>query len=76
VEAGLKVQDSGASSSVMSISEDDIQVVWTGERDAKIDTYRRARPGVSTGMAAIDGINRPFFHVDLTSALKSVVADS
>ncbi|KAJ5356845.1 hypothetical protein N7517_011454 [Penicillium concentricum] len=76
VEAGLKVQESGASSSVMGVSEDDIQVVRTGERDAKVNTHRRrGRSGVGTGMAVVDGINQPFFHVDLTSALKSAVAD-
>ncbi|OQE44984.1 hypothetical protein PENCOP_c002G05112 [Penicillium coprophilum] len=77
VEGGLKAQESRASSSVMNVSEDDIQVVRAGERDAKIDTHRcRGRYGVGTGMAVVDGMNRPFFHVDLTSALTSAVADS
>ncbi|KAJ5956228.1 hypothetical protein N7501_010507 [Penicillium viridicatum] len=77
VEDGLKVQESSASSSVMGVSRDEIQVVQTSERDAKVNTHRRhGRSGVGTGMAVIDGINRPFFHVDLTSALKSAMADS
>ncbi|KAJ5828352.1 Sulfate permease [Penicillium chrysogenum] len=69
----------GASSSVMGVSEDDIQVVQAAETDAKVNTHRRrGRSGISTGMAVVDGINRPFFHVDLTttSALKSALADS
>ncbi|KAJ5497372.1 hypothetical protein N7463_009359 [Penicillium fimorum] len=77
VEAGLKVQESSPSSSVMGVSEGDIQAVWTGERDTKVNTHRRrGQSGVGTGMAVVDGINRPFFHVDLTSALKSAVADA
>ena len=77
VEDGLKVQESSASSSVMGVSGDEIQVVQTSERDAKVDTHRRrGRSGVGTDMAVVDGINRPFFHVDLTSALKSAMADS
>ncbi|CAI7577828.1 unnamed protein product [Penicillium viridicatum] len=77
VEDGLKVQESSASSSVMGVSGDEIQVVQTSERDAKVNAHRRrGRSGVGTGMAVVDGINRPFFHVDLTSALKSAMADS
>ncbi|KAJ5479750.1 hypothetical protein N7530_005259 [Penicillium desertorum] len=77
LEYGLKVQDSSASSTVMGVSEDDIQIVRTGEMDTKVDTHRRrGRSGIGTGMAIVDGINRPFFHVDLTSALKSAMADS
>lgn len=77
LEAGLKVQDTSASSSVMGVSEDDIQGVQAGETDAKVNTHhRRGRSGIGTGMAVVDGINRPFFHVDLTSALKSALADS
>jgi hypothetical protein len=63
----------------MGVSEDDIQVVQAAETDAKVNTHRRrGRSGISTGMAVVDGINRPFFHVDLTttSALKSALADS
>ncbi|KAJ5423374.1 hypothetical protein N7491_008590 [Penicillium cf. griseofulvum] len=72
VEAGLKVQDNSASTSFMNVFEDDIQVVGTGERGAKINTHRRrGRSGVGTSMAVVDRINRPFFHVDLTSALES-----
>ncbi|KAJ5952796.1 uncharacterized protein N7479_011209 [Penicillium vulpinum] len=76
LETGLKVQESSASSSVMGVSEDDIQVMGT-ERDAKVNTHRRpGKSGIGTVMAVVEGINRPFFHVDLTSALKSAVADS
>ncbi|KAI2731985.1 hypothetical protein CBS147332_1124 [Penicillium roqueforti] len=75
LEAGLNVQESSASS-VMGVTEDDIQVVQTGE-STKVNTHRRrGRSGVGTCMAVVDGINRPFFHVDLTSALKSSMADS
>ncbi|KUM59614.1 hypothetical protein ACN42_g7523 [Penicillium freii] len=77
VEDGLKVQESSASSSVMGVSADEIQVVQTSERDAKVNTHRRrGRSGVGTGMAVVDGIDRPFFHVDLTSALRSAMANS
>ncbi|KAJ6183993.1 hypothetical protein N7519_005294 [Penicillium mononematosum] len=77
LEDGLKVQDTSASSSVMGVSEDDILVVQAGETDAKVNTHRhRGRSGIGTGMAVVDGINRPFFHVDLTSALKSAMAGS
>jgi len=37
---------------------------------------RRGRSGVGTGMAVVDGMNRPYFHVDLTSALKSAMEES
>ncbi|CAI7585735.1 unnamed protein product [Penicillium palitans] len=77
LETGLKIQDNSASSSVMGVSEDEIQIVRTDQKDARVNTHRRrGRSGVGTGMAVIDGINRPFFHVDLTSALKSAMADS
>lgn len=77
LESGLKVQESSASSSVMGVSKDEIQVVRADQKDAKVNTHRRrGRSGVGTGMAVVDGINRPFFHVDLTSALKSAMADS
>lgn len=77
LETGLKVQGSSASSSVMGVSEDDIQIVWTDQKDEKVHTHRRrGRSGIGTGMAVVDGINRPFFYVDLTSALKSAMADS
>ncbi|EKV16024.1 SutA [Penicillium digitatum Pd1] len=76
LEAGLKLQERSASLSVMGVSEDDIQVLQADQRDAKVNPHRgRSRSGVGTGMAAVDGINRPFFHVDLTSALKSAMAD-
>lgn len=77
LESGLRVQESSASSSVMGVADDGIELVRTGERDVKVNTHRRrGRSGVGTGMAVVDGINRPFFHVDLTSALKSAIADS
>jgi sodium-independent sulfate anion transporter 11 len=76
LEVGMKAQDNSASSSIISGSEDDIQVVRTG-RGEMVDTHRRrGRSGVGTGFAVVDGINRPYFHVDLTSALKSAMEDS
>ncbi|KAF7521042.1 hypothetical protein PCG10_008612 [Penicillium crustosum] len=77
LESGLKVQENSVSSSVMGVSEDEIQVMRTDQKDAKVNTHRhRGRSGVGTGMAVVNGINRPFFHVDLTSALRSAMADS
>lgn len=71
LEVGVKAKENSACSSVGG-SEDDIQVLQTGEI---VDTHhRRGRSGVGT-MAAVDGINRPYFHLDLTSALKSAMLE-
>lgn len=77
LKAGLKVQDTSASSSVMGVSGDDIQVVRSGRMRRLILVVAVDLVSVrSTGMAVVVGINRLFFHVDLTSALKSAMADS
>jgi sodium-independent sulfate anion transporter 11 len=70
LEVGVRAQESSGSSSV-DHSEDDVQIIQTqGEMvDAR---RRRGRSGVGN-MATVDGINRPWFHVDLTSALKSAM---
>ncbi|KAJ5783056.1 hypothetical protein N7457_004830 [Penicillium paradoxum] len=75
LESGVTVQGDSASSSVVGGTEDGIELVRTDERNAKVNTHRRrGRSGVGTGMAVVDGINRPFFHLDLTSALQSAMA--
>ncbi|KAJ5812984.1 sulfate anion transporter [Penicillium robsamsonii] len=64
---------SEAQSRVIGLKED-----WSKDVEAtKVNTRRRSsRSGVGTGMAVVNGMNRPFFHVDLTSALESAVADA
>ncbi|CAI7569000.1 unnamed protein product [Penicillium bialowiezense] len=68
LEVGVEAQNSSSS----CLGEEDIQVVRT---EGVVDVHRRrGRSGVGT-MASVDGINRPYFHVDLTSALKSAVGE-
>jgi sodium-independent sulfate anion transporter 11 len=76
LEAGVRLQEGSASSSSMGLAEEGIERVQT-EKEARVNPRgRRGRSGVGTGLAVVDGTNRPFFHVDLTSALKCAMADS
>ncbi|KAJ5348826.1 uncharacterized protein MYU51_007089 [Penicillium brevicompactum] len=72
VEVGVEAQNSASSSCLGS--EEDVQVVRTQSKSVVDVHRRRGRSGVGT-MASVDGINRPFFHVDLTSALKSAMGE-
>ena len=58
--------DIEASSDNSSTSDDKLQLDL---KDSK--AYRNRRK-----VAVVQGINRPFFHIDLTSALESALANS
>ncbi|CAG8930602.1 unnamed protein product [Penicillium salamii] len=65
LEVGVAAQENSASPSIRD-SGDDTPIV---RRQGGVGDSRRVR------MAVVDGINRPYFHVDLTSALKSAMEE-
>lgn len=68
-EIGIKVQE------IIGATDDDIHVVQTGTQTAQAPR-RCGRSGSSPGMTVVDGITRPYFHIDLTSALRSAMSTS
>ena len=74
-ETGIKVQENSANSSIIGATDDEIHVVQAGTETAQAPR-RRGRSGFSPGMTVVDGITRPYFHIDLTSALRSAMSTS
>jgi sodium-independent sulfate anion transporter 11 len=77
LEIGIKVQENSANPSIVSATDDNVQVIQEAtETDNAHVPRRRGRSGSCPRMAVVDGITRPYFHIDLTSALRSAMSTS
>lgn len=59
-----------------AISKDDAADSETSDFAQKIATSKAYASGVGARVAVVHGLNRPLFHVDLTSALQSAIANA